>query len=235
MLHFIIPFYHWKGEGERQDRRSQSVWFCMLDYKEFSLVQVQSEYQSSFGRRSGFPKKKKGKIGVRFWANHSRCDVGRKCGEVWACGQEAPGTPDRSQGRFLQRGPKQMAFLTRVSDWRVGLTSRDHSPDVYSKIKRVTVYRHRSPFCHGPAGGHCVSTPWNPERNFRIGESSIAFHLKTQRPTISWPCRPLCQKKTLLKESDKWEYLFNFELCNNNSNIYWVLTKYQALFTLYNP
>lgn len=52
----------------------------MLGYKEFSLVQVQSGYLSTLGRSSRFPKEEEGKIGVRFWANPSCCDVGSQRG-----------------------------------------------------------------------------------------------------------------------------------------------------------
>lgn len=38
----------------------------MLGYKEFSLVQIQSGYLSTLGRRPRFLKEEEGKIGVRF-------------------------------------------------------------------------------------------------------------------------------------------------------------------------
>jgi hypothetical protein len=38
----------------------------MVGYKEFSLVQVQSEHLSTLGRSSRFLKEEEGKIGVRF-------------------------------------------------------------------------------------------------------------------------------------------------------------------------
>lgn len=77
MLHFIFPFCDWKGEGEgRRWEKQESLQFHMLGYKEFSLVQVQSGFLSTLGRSSRFLKEEEGKIGVRFGASPSCCDVG---------------------------------------------------------------------------------------------------------------------------------------------------------------